>query len=282
MERNPAKNPGAVPDGPLAPSYRFAYRPGWILSHLFVLGLVVLMVNLGFWQLRRLDERKALNASVRENSSSQPVPLPADLDPAAVDDLVWRPFVVEGHYREGADVLVANRALEGQPGYWLVTPLEPDDGSAPVAIVRGFVTRTLVSQGDVSEAVAPTGHVRVTGYAQESRSGGRFATGLEDGSLPSISRVDLDALGEHWGSDLAPVWLQLAVQDPPVPTGTLTPVPLPQQDNGPHLSYAIQWFIFSTIAIIGYPLILRRNARARDDDEDELVTTGVRGDGGIQ
>ena len=31
--------------------YRFALRPKWILSHLFVIGLAVLFVNLGFWQL---------------------------------------------------------------------------------------------------------------------------------------------------------------------------------------------------------------------------------------
>ena len=40
-------------------SYRFALRPKWILSHLFVVALVVLMINLGFWQLRRLDQRRA-------------------------------------------------------------------------------------------------------------------------------------------------------------------------------------------------------------------------------
>jgi cytochrome oxidase assembly protein ShyY1 len=79
--------------------------------------------------------------------------------------------------------------------------------------------------------------------------------------------------------------VQLQQQDPPITTDTLTPVPLPPQDNGPHLSYAVQWFIFSTIAVIGYPLILRRNARSRDEEDEDVadvVATGVRGDGGIQ
>jgi cytochrome oxidase assembly protein ShyY1 len=50
-----------------------------------------------------------------------------------------------------------------------------------------------------------------------------------------------------------------------------TVLDLPELDEGPHFSYAVQWFIFSTIAIVGYPLILRRNARekARDDDDDQ-------------
>ena len=36
------------------------------------------------------------------------------------------------------------------------------------------------------------------------------------------------------------------------------PLPLPDLTEGPHLSYAVQWFIFMTIALIGYPLVLRK------------------------
>ena len=35
-------------------------------------------------------------------------------------------------------------------------------------------------------------------------------------------------------------------------------VPLPQLDDGPHLSYAIQWFSFAAIALIGGGLWLRK------------------------
>ena len=38
------------------------------------------------------------------------------------------------------------------------------------------------------------------------------------------------------------------------------PVPVPTMDEGPHFSYAVQWFIFSTVAVVGYPLILRKRA----------------------
>ena len=56
--------------------YRFALRPKWLLSHVLVLALVVVMINLGFWQLRRLDEKKAHNASVRANESVAIAPRP--------------------------------------------------------------------------------------------------------------------------------------------------------------------------------------------------------------
>jgi surfeit locus 1 family protein len=192
MERNPSENA----EEPV--SYRFALRPKWLLSHLLVLLLVVVMVNIAFWQLRP-RRTQALNAAVRENASAEPVPVPVGIDRADVGELVWRPVEVEGRYREGADVLVANRTLNGQPGYWLVTPLDPEDGSATVAIVRGFVTRALVSQGDLAETAAPSGDVRVTGYVQASR--------VEAGSRPSARarcpKPPASTSGP-WGSDGGP------------------------------------------------------------------------------
>jgi surfeit locus 1 family protein len=257
MERNPSTNG--------ARGYRFTLRPKWLLSHLLVLGLVVLMVNLGFWQLRRLDQRQEANDRIRANAGAEPAELVELVAASRAEDVEWRPVIVEGAYRVDDDVLVANRTLEGQPGFWIVTPLEPRDGSPALAVVRGFVTRTLVSEGRIAEAAAPEGTVRVTGFVQTSRSGGRFAKGSGDGGLPEISRVDLAELAERWG-ELAPLWIQLDEQEPSVTGGTLTPVPLPELDEGPHLSYAVQWFIFSAIAVVGYPLVLRRNARGHDDD----------------
>ena len=49
--------------------YRFALRPKWLLFHLLVVVLVVVMVNLGIWQLHRLQDRRAFNDDVRTRSS---------------------------------------------------------------------------------------------------------------------------------------------------------------------------------------------------------------------
>jgi len=41
-------------------------------------------------------------------------------------------------------------------------------------------------------------------------------------------------------------------------TGDPTPVLAPQLDEGPHLSYAVQWFIFATCVVVGWVLAVRR------------------------
>ena len=45
--------------------------------------------------------------------------------------------------------------------------------------------------------------------------------------------------------------------------------PRPPLDEGPHRSYAWQWAIFSVIAVVGYPLALRRRARSAPDRVEE-------------
>ena len=50
--------------------YRFLLKPRWIAFHVLVLALMVTMVNLGFWQLRRLDERRAANREVSTRTAA--------------------------------------------------------------------------------------------------------------------------------------------------------------------------------------------------------------------
>src|SRR3954452_24420950 len=126
--------------------YRFALRPKWILSHVLVLLLIVVMINLGFWQLRRLDEKKSSNGSVRANES-QPVAaintvLHVDDPTSRGSDVAFRRVSATGTYDREHEVIIRARSLNERPGVWAVTPLRLANGDA-VMVVRGF----LPSQG---------------------------------------------------------------------------------------------------------------------------------------
>ena len=60
---------------------RFLLSPRWVLSHLLVVLLAVTMVNLGFWQLRRLDEKRERNALVEARRDEPVVPVEELLAP---------------------------------------------------------------------------------------------------------------------------------------------------------------------------------------------------------
>ena len=245
--------------------YRFALRPRWLLSHALVIALVVVMAGLGLWQLGRLDDRRDRNALIEQRSEAPPVPLDEVIaidDPAAAEGVRFRRVEITGTYDEGSDVLVRNRTFDGQPGSWLLAALRLDDGSA-VIVSRGWVPVT-GEQDPTAEALAPAGEVRVEGVVQATQERGRFgSTDPAEGTLQRVARVDVERLAAQVDGPTYPVWVQ-ATAERPDPGDLPVPVEPPELDEGPHFSYAMQWFTFMTIAVIGYPLVLRRVARQVD------------------
>ncbi|MCB0978615.1 MAG: SURF1 family protein [Acidimicrobiales bacterium] len=271
--------------------YRFALRPKWILSHLFVLALIVAMISAGFWQLRRLDQKKDRNRRI-ENRTAQPVVPVESLmyvgEPDAVGDLEYRQVEVRGQYLPGEQVLVRSRSLGGAPGSWVVAPLRLDDGTV-VAVNRGWIPNSGQFDSVPASYAAPKGEVTVVGIVRKPETRGRFGpVDPPKGHLSNLARLDVARLDAQVPGTMLPGYVQLEAQRPAVTDADPKPVPREALDEGPHLNYAVQWFTFTTIAIIGYPLILRRRAREleeeariaeRDaadgpgDDEDEHTTS---------
>jgi surfeit locus 1 family protein len=256
------------------PSARFLLRPRWLLSHVLVALLVVTMVNLGFWQLRRLDEKRDRNALI-ESRTEMPVAPVEDLlplgDDGAVGEARFRRVTAEGTYDDGDTVVVRNRSQEGVAGAWLVTPLELDDGTR-VGVLRGFVG--LGGDGEPAEAPPPGGRVTVEGVVVDPDS--------FDGTAPRDVAPLLDEEGVRPGLVLA------TGSEPPEPAAaeqgqagrdSLVPVPPPELSEGNHLSYAVQWFIFSTIAVVGYPIVLRNVVQRRGREAEPVVDAQVAGNG---
>jgi surfeit locus 1 family protein len=244
--------------------YRFALRPKWILSHVFVLVLIVTMINLGLWQLRRLDQRRAYNRHYTERTEAAPVPLDQLVQPtmtdAEIDAAEYRRVEVSGRYVPDQEVLIRSRSQNDAPGSWVVTPLRTADGTT-ILVNRGWIANEGRFDSVPDEMRAPSEPVDVVGLVRTSQQRGSF--GPRDpatGTLTNLARVDVPRIQQQVPDRLDPVYLQLQTQDPADGTRP-APVEPPALDEGPHFSYAVQWFIFTTVAVVGYPLILRRRAR---------------------
>ena len=155
----------------------------------------------------------------------------------------------------------------------MATPLRLASGDA-VIVVRGF----LPSQGTLEkvppDAEPPGGEITVEGMLQATQTKGTFgATDPKEGRLSNLARVDVGRIQEQVDYRLYPGYVQLTSSQPAQVGSQPEVLPEPVLDDGPHLSYAIQWFIFSAIAVIGYPLILRRSARHREREGDDDAGT---------
>ena len=257
--------------------FRFALSPRWILSHLFVILLVSAMVWAGFWQLRRLDEKKDRNERVRSRSEQPAVPAQSLAQPGQFEKapgLEFRRVTATGRYLRDQEVVVRSRSLDGAPGSWVLTPLQLDDGLS-VAVIRGWFPNPELVEEVPDSYRAPDGPVTVTGLVRLTETRGSF--GAKDpatGTLTDLARADVARLDAQVPGDLLPFTVQLLEQEPVLTGDDPTPVPAPALDEGPHFSYAVQWFTFSTIAVIGYPLILRRRAREIEKEQREAALDG--------
>ena len=236
-------------------------RPRWIAVHLVVVALALAFVSLGLWQLRRLDERRADNALIQANMATAATPLAVTLERFGDDPdaLRYRRVVVEGEYRPAHEVVLTPRSHDGRPGHDVVTPLVLADGNA-VLVDRGWVPFEY-DDPPVTQAAPPQGQVQVTGILLPTQTAAR--AGASDGStdrLTYLSSVDVDRLQPQIPLPLLPFSVQLVEQEPKAEQ-LPAPAPLPEVTEGSHLSYAWQWFFFTAILLLGYPLLLRRTLR---------------------
>jgi len=80
-----------------------------------------------------------------------------------------------------------------------------------------------------------------------------------EGELEEVQRLDLDRLAPQFDGELVPMYIDLVESSPPEPDGVPEPVIAPDLSEGNHLSYAVQWFIFSIAVAVGWVLAVRHS-----------------------
>jgi surfeit locus 1 family protein len=163
--------------------------------------------------------------------------------------------VVTGTFDPEHELLTRNQVYREQAGFHVVTPLV-DDGGA-VLVSRGWVPLVLDTP-PIDDAAPPPGEGTVIGWVNPTQT--RPALGPTDpldGVLDVMNRVDIERIQQQVPYELAPVYIVLEGD-----ASNELPVPLPPpefEDEGSHLAYAIQWFGFTLIAVVGYGFLLRKS-----------------------
>lgn len=234
--------------------WRFASRPFWIFSHIFAASVIGLFIFLGFWQLDRLGDRQEQNALV-ETRLSAPINLTeAPMVDATSSDLDFRAVNATVRFIDEDFVRIGNRSQGGSAGEHVVAIVELADGT-PLAVNRGFVPLN----ANVELEPVSAGPVPLSGWLRASVAKG-FIGATDSGEGAVLPRFDTERVAFRLGRPLPSVWLQVA---PDGGSGLATfpdPVALPPIDDGPHLSYAAQWFIFAVLGLLFYGALLRRQA----------------------
>src|SRR5207249_8038934 len=128
--------------------------------------IAVTCVELGFWQLRRLHQRREYEAAVAAGMAATPVDFASLTDPAAS---TFRHVVASGTYDPSHEVVLFGREdAAGDPGNHVLTPLIFADGSA-VIVDRGWIP--VQDESVPASAAAPGGAVSIEGVLISSEGG---------------------------------------------------------------------------------------------------------------
>jgi len=213
-----------------------------VIGLVLALSAAVACVRLGIWQLARLGQRRARNAVVLAARRRPPVELSGRV---AAESLVGRRVHARGVYDYERERLWRPKAFADAPGVDLVTPLRLADGTA-VLVDRGW-------------APSPDAyHIVALLYRETDMAD---VMGLALAAPRGRGDVNPASLRDSLPYPLLP----LVIQELPSPTAPDRPLPpglvrwpAPELDDGPHLSYAIQWFSFALIIVIGSIALLRK------------------------
>ena len=222
----------------------------------FALLVAALFVRLGIWQLDRLHQRRAINAAVLARRALPPVTITsATLPVEAVRD---RRVVSTGAWDYAHERVWGARSYEGVPGVAVLTPLKIA-GAAGVFVDRGW---------------APSADALHVDHAALREGDSATVTGLAFGAPRGRGDVDPTRLRDSLPYAVPPFVIQALPghpersEGPTVRPSNLIYWPSPELSDGPHLSYAIQWFAFAGIVIVGVTAVLRRNMEERREGKN--------------
>lgn len=236
--------------------------PAWIAKHLFALVILLMLIRLGFWQLARLEERRAANRMIVAAVAAPAVALRGN-EPD-LQSLVGRRVRIRGTFDTPQTMVLRNQARDQVDGVHLLTPLRITDSDQAVVVDRGWLPAPAPGTTDWS-AYAVAGEVEIEGIVHPSQTHPNSAFAPMD--LPMVGetriaawlRIDLELMQRQIPYPLLPISIEqlpdpLATAAAPAPQGT-------KLDEGPHLSYALQWFTFATLLVVVYTILIRQELK---------------------
>ena len=203
-------------------------------------------IRLGFWQLDRLDQRRKLNAMLIERLGSELSSVrDVERDTATA---AFRRANATGIYDFANEFSLAARTRQGSPGANIVTPLRFAGTDTAVLVNRGWVYAPDAMTVNFARWREPDS-ASVAGYLVRMETGKRSSVSAASNARV-VRHLDIDSLRARLPYPVLP--LVLVAMEPPTNADNVPArLPAPVLDEGPHLGYAIQWFMFAAIGVVG-------------------------------
>lgn len=245
---------------------RKGIRPAAVVVIMMTVILTGLLLGLGTWQVKRLSWKLDLIQQVEERAHAAPVDAPAPSQWAKLTnpaDYEYRRVRLAGIFRHQDEVQVYTVSDLG-PGYWVLTPLQRDDGSL-VIVNRGFVPSDKRDPSTRLEGELPA-RVEIVGLMRAPETGGLFLRTNDPQNNRWYSRNIVQIADAKSLGTVAPFYVDADATPNPggLPIGGKTMLVFPNN----HLSYAITWYVLAAMTVAaGWYVTRNLNGPKRDEDD---------------
>ena len=236
-------------------------RRFWLLTLAAVL-VAGLTFSLGCWQLRRADEKKAIQSAIDAASALDALDVQALAAIQNPTQAFYRPAQLQGVWLPAHTVYLDNRPMNGRVGFWVLTPLALQGSGRVILVQRGWVPRNFLARERLPAISTPSGLVTVTGRVAPPPSKLYAFKGADGGAIRQ--NLDIEAFRAETGLPL----LALSLLQTGAPSeGLLRDWPAPNFGVDRHYGYAFQWFGLCTLVLVLYAWFqliapLRNSSRA--------------------
>ena len=227
----------------------YEFRPAMLPSVVGLL-LLALLISLGFWQLDRAAQKRALLQAYDDRPTDASIRV--DEQFALGPGWRYRRAQIIGSYDHAHQFLLDNRVLQGRVGYHVLTPLRLAQGDAVVLVNRGWVAQG-ATRADLPPLPAPAdAELSIEGLI-DFPSDKVFVLGEGEDRDPGwpkvLQQIRLDLQAQQLGVRLLPMVLLLDKDQPGGFVREWNPVVV-----GPerHVGYAVQWFALAAALVILY------------------------------
>ena len=223
----------------------------WLTALAIAAIFALACVFLGRWQWHRHEDKAARAERIDSHYSASPVPLAKAMPGPGISlprSREWTLVTAKGHYAAAQAMLVRNRPNNGVYGYEIVVPLRLADGTY-LLVDRGWIPNGRTAAEPSRTPETPAGEVTVTGWLRPGEpSLGRH---MSNGQLASINLAEASA---QTGTSLYGAYLIRRAEAGRPGEHIESPQALesPDTGQGPHLAYALQWWL---AAPVGFALV---------------------------
>ena len=224
-------------------------RRWWFLL-VVALAVSALTARLGFWQLGRAQQKESIYAQQQAQMQAATLSTADMLSRPAASEGLYRRVDLQGEWMPSFLVYLANRSLQSQPGFQVLTPLRLK-GNVAVLVVRGWAPRDWVDSNKLPEVQTPVGPVSVQGFWMPAPShmlelAAQPSESLQGGGFQSLRQnIDVAAYGRETGLDIV-----ATVQEVGEPSqGLIRQMPSILSGADKNRAYAAQWFALSALCV---------------------------------